>query len=69
MADLNEVTTLQGMVEAHPKLCNEHRLRHQIRNRETNGLAASGAISKRAGVWMFHVPRYFAWLFGEKAAA
>jgi hypothetical protein len=66
---LAQARDLRGMCEAYPAVCNEPRIRHQLRHRNQNGLAASGAISKRAGVWLFMPDRYFAWLFSEKAAA
>lgn len=66
---LAQARDLRGMCAAYPAVCSEPRLRHQIRHRKENGLEASGAISKRAGVWLFLPDRYFGWLFGEQAAA
>lgn len=69
MSELESVRTLSAMVRDFPNVVTEQRLRHQLRERHNNGLAASGAISKRGGLWLFLPGKYFAWLFDEKVAA
>ena len=60
-----ELFTLKALTQRHPTLLPEHRLRWAARNRETNGLKATGAVyDSPTGELLWHEPRVIAWLLG-----
>jgi hypothetical protein len=59
---LDDILTLEAFCNRYSDLTNEARMRWWIFNRETNGLAASGAIVKKGGRWHVVPPRMKHWL-------
>lgn len=59
---LDDWKRLDVFCRRYADLTDEQRLRWMIHKRNYNGLANSGAISKRAGRWFIHVPRFRDWL-------
>jgi hypothetical protein len=59
---LDDIQTLEKFCERYSDLADESRMRWLIFNRDSNGLAASGAIIKKVGRWHVVVPRMKNWL-------
>lgn len=63
--NIEDIKAFDVFVEKNPDLTNDARMRWLIFNRKSNGLAASGAIIKRAGRWYVVVPRFRDWLLRD----
>lgn len=61
-SDLDNLMQVPRFVRRYPDLTSNNHIRWLIFKRETNGLAASGALIKRAGRWYIDVPQFRQWL-------
>lgn len=61
----SELFRLTDFVPRHKPLLSENRVRWAVRNRDKNGLQASGAIYEDPyGVVLIHEPAFLAWFLG-----
>lgn len=67
MTELDDIMALTPFVQRYPDLISEQQIRWQIFKRTQNGLADSGAISKRGGKWYIVIPRFRQWLLDSEA--
>ena len=64
---MDDIMALTAFCERYPDLTTEQQFRWQIFKRKLNGLADSGAISKKGGKWFVVVPKYRTWLLKSEA--
>lgn len=64
---LDDIMALTAFVERYPDIVSEQQIRWQIFKRTSNGLADSGAISKRGGKWYIVIPKFRQWLLESEA--
>lgn len=71
--DLNSLVSPRRFQEQHPNLVTESSLRWQLRHRDTNGLAAAGAVlevrqrpDQRRPQLLIHPERYARVLFDQR---
>jgi hypothetical protein len=67
--ELDDIQTLNAFCRRYTDLTDEARMRWAIFNRQSNGLAKSGAIVKRQGRWYVVVPRMKDWILTGDASA
>lgn len=65
---LGDIQTSRDFCERNPDLWTLTEFQWLIARREKNGLAASGAITKRADQWWVVTPLMLGWLMSEQAA-
>lgn len=67
---MSELYNVLQLSERHPTLLSANRLRWAIRNRESNGLAAAGAVYESpVGEFILHEPSTISWLLGLSGRA
>jgi hypothetical protein len=60
-----ELFSIQQLVERHPNLLSEQRLRWAVRHRTQNGLVDSGAVyQSQTGGLLIREPTFLAWWLG-----
>jgi hypothetical protein len=60
-----ELFSIHALAERHPALLSENRLRRAVRNCESNGLAAPGAVfDSPVGEFILHEPAVIGWVLG-----
>jgi hypothetical protein len=64
---MDDIMALTVFCERYKDITTEQQLRWQIFKRTQNGLAASGAITKKGGKWFVIIPKYRAWLLESDA--
>ena len=64
-SDLDSLMQVPRFVRRYPDLTSDNHIRWLIFKRETNGLADSGALIKRAGRWYIDVPQFRQWLLAS----
>ena len=64
---LDDIMALKLFCERYPDIVSAKQIRWQIFKRKLNGLADSGAISKKGGKWFVVVPKYRKWLLESEA--
>jgi hypothetical protein len=64
---MDDIMALPAFCERYPDITTEQQIRWQIFKRNQNGLADSGAISKKGGKWFIVIPKYRAWLLESDA--
>ncbi len=65
-SDLDHIMQVPRFVSRYPDLTSNNHIRWLIFKRETNGLADSGALIKRAGRWYIDLPRFRQWLMATE---
>ena len=67
MSELAKFLRLSDFQHENPNIVRSlESLRWMIRNRHTNGLAESGAVTKRQGRWYVHSSRFADWMLNGK---
>jgi hypothetical protein len=64
---MDDIMSLTQFVKRYPDIVTEQQIRWQIFKRNQNGLADSGAITKKGGKWFIVIPNYRAWLLESDA--
>ena len=64
---LDDIMALTVFCERYQDIVTEQQIRWQIFKRTSNGLAESGAITKKGGKWFVIVPKYRTWLLKSEA--
>ena len=59
----SELFHIRTLVERHPQILTESRVRWAVRQRESNGLA-DAVFEARAGGLIVHEPAFLAWFLG-----
>ena len=65
---LDDWKTISALAKRYPDVMTEDQLRWAIFRREQNGLAKSGALSKKGKRWYVCIPRFLNWLTDSEAA-
>ncbi len=64
---MDDIMALTVFTERYPDIATKKQIRWQIYQRQQNGLAESGAISKKGGKWYVVIPKYRTWLLESEA--
>ena len=64
---MDDIMALTVFCERYPDIVTEQQIRWQIFKRNQNGLADSGAISKKGGKWFVVIPKFRQWLLESEA--
>ena len=64
---LDDIMALTAFAKRYQDIVTEQQIRWQIFKRKQNGLADSGAITKKGGKWYVVIPKYRQWLLESEA--